>query len=80
MRPVAPPSLLFRATPRTHHVSRAASSRGSVAKPLAVVRLATQATFAELLIDCEEGKTLRAVLVGMLREADRDRNDPAVRS
>jgi hypothetical protein len=28
-------------------------------------------TFAELLIDCEEDGTLRAVLVGMLREADR---------
>lgn len=26
-------------------------------------------TFAELLIDCEEDMTLRAVLVGMLREA-----------
>ena len=27
--------------------------------------------FAELLIDCEEDRTLRAALVGMLREADR---------
>ena len=28
-------------------------------------------TFAELLIDAEEDKALRAVLVGMLREAER---------
>jgi hypothetical protein len=27
--------------------------------------------FAELLIDCEEDRVLRAVLVGMLRETER---------
>jgi len=29
-------------------------------------------TFAELLIDCEEDRALRAVLVGMLREGERN--------
>jgi hypothetical protein len=29
------------------------------------------ATFAELLIDYEEDRTLRAVLIGMLREVER---------
>jgi hypothetical protein len=32
--------------------------------------LARGRTFAELLIDREEDRTLRAVLVGMLREGD----------
>jgi hypothetical protein len=30
--------------------------------------------FAELLIDCEEDRTLPAVLVGMLREIERESN------
>jgi hypothetical protein len=31
----------------------------------------TPRPFTELLIDCEEDRTLPAVLVGMLREAER---------
>jgi hypothetical protein len=34
-------------------------------------------TFAELLIDCEEDRTLRAVLVGMLREAEAEHSGPS---
>ena len=33
-------------------------------------------TFAELVIDCEDDRTLRAVLVRMLREAERKRGRP----
>jgi hypothetical protein len=32
---------------------------------------AARRTFAELLIDCEEDRILRAVLVGMLRDMER---------
>jgi hypothetical protein len=32
----------------------------------------TRTTFPELLIDCEEDRSLRAVLVGMLRETERE--------
>jgi len=33
--------------------------------------LETRSRFAELLIDCKEDRTLRAVLVGMVREVER---------
>jgi hypothetical protein len=35
--------------------------------------MASERCRPELLIDCEEDRTLRAVLVGMLREAERGR-------
>ena len=36
-----------------------------------IVSPSSSRTFAELLIDCEEDRILRAVLVGMLRDAER---------
>ena len=45
----------------------ASRDRAILVKP----RTRRSRTFAELLIDCEEDKTLRAVVFGLLREMER---------
>jgi hypothetical protein len=59
-------------------VPRAASSRRCAMQPADMAPMfgeswsdAESHTFAQLLIDCEEDGTLRAVLVGILRETER---------
>jgi hypothetical protein len=56
----------------SQHPSRAAWASSLIhLAQVDAMRNSKTCTFAELLIDCEEDRVLRAVLVGMLREADR---------